>query len=108
MIWPHGQLVTDIDASPDFRVTALYISYRFFRNSMPNNDYDIIGDLFLLQNPVLPFTDREKDICDNDFRQIKLLDTSHHFYTELLGSLVITLCLICTMFTPELIKKTGF
>lgn len=95
VIWPHGQLVSDIETSSDFVVTALYISYQFFRNHMPNNNYDIIGNLSLLQNPVLSLTEKEKNICHNDFIQIKLRlpDTSHHFYAELLGSLVITVML---------------
>jgi len=91
VIWTHGQLVSDIDASSDFRLTVLYISYRILRNNTPNNDYDIIGNLSLLQNPVLSLTAKEKEICLNDLQQIKfrLQDTSHRFYSELLGSLLI-------------------
>lgn len=95
IIWTHGKLVSDIVVSDDFRANVLYISYRFSRKNIPNNDYDIIGNLSLLNNPVLPLTEKEKVICDYDLKQIKwrMEDKSHHFYHELLGCLVIAFVL---------------
>jgi AraC family transcriptional activator of pobA len=91
VIWTHGKLVSEISVSDDFNVIVLYISYQFVRKNYPNNDYDIIGNLALLQNPVLTLTDKEREICDNNLRQIayRLPDTTHTFYHELLGCLVV-------------------
>lgn len=90
VIWTHGKLVSNIIVSDDFRATVLYMSYRFWRMNIPNNDYDIIGSLSLINNPVMPLTEKEKKICDNDLEQIRwrMENTSHRFYNELLGSLV--------------------
>jgi AraC-like DNA-binding protein len=92
VIWTHGKLVSDITVSEDLNVTVLYVSYQFVRKNAPNNDYDIIGNLSLPQNPVLSLTENEMEICSNDLKQIKkrLNDTSHRFYSELMGCLVVT------------------
>ena len=91
VIWTHGKLVSEIAISEDFDVTVLYVSYQFVRKNYPNNDYDIIGNLALLQNPVLTLTSKEREICDNNLMQIayRLPDTTHTFYHELLGCLVV-------------------
>ena len=91
VIWTHGKLVSEIAISEDFEVTVLYVSYQFVRKNYPNNDYDIIGNLALLQNPVLTLTTKEREICDNNLMQIayRLPDTTHTFYHELLGCLVV-------------------
>ncbi len=95
VIWTHGKLVSDIVVSDDFRATVLYISYRFSRKNIPNNNYDIIGNLSLINNPVMPLNEKEKVICDNDMKQIqwRMEDRSHHFYYELLSCLVTALIL---------------
>ncbi|WP_316794969.1 helix-turn-helix domain-containing protein [Pedobacter agri] len=61
------------------------------QKNSPYNDYDIIGNLALLQNPVLTLTAEEKVICENDLKQIaiRLPDISHTFYQELMGCLVV-------------------
>lgn len=91
IIWPAGHLISDIEVSDDFRVTVLYVSFRFARNHMPDSDYDIIGSLSLLENPILPLTDKEKEICRKDMEIIRwrLEDRSNYFYAELMGHLVI-------------------
>lgn len=89
-IWTHGKLVSGISPSKDLEIIVLYVSYRFVRKNYPNNDYDIIGNLSLLQNPVLKVTEKEKAICENDLDQIaiRIEDSTHAFYNELLGCLV--------------------
>lgn len=91
VIWTHGKLVSEISVTDDFVVTVLYVSYQFVRKNYPSNDYDIIGNLSLLQNPVLTLTHEERALCDNDLKQIanRLPDTAHAFYHELLGCLVV-------------------
>ncbi|WP_082120608.1 AraC family transcriptional regulator [Pedobacter sp. BMA] len=91
VIWTHGKLVSEISISDDFDVTVLYVSYQFVRKNSPYNDYDIIGNLALLQNPVLTLTAEERAICDNDLKQIayRLPEITHTFYHELMGCLVV-------------------
>ena len=91
VIWTYGKLVTDLTVSEDFRVTVLYVSNQFARKNTPNNDYDIIGNLSLLQNPVLQLTPEEVALCKNDLKQIesRMQHPEHAFYYELLGSLVV-------------------
>lgn len=92
IIWTQGKLVSDIKVSEDFCVTVLYVSNRFARKYSPNNNYDIIGNLSLLQNPVLHLTEKEKAICKNDLKLIRerMEEQSHRFRHELLGCLVVT------------------
>lgn len=110
VIWTHGKLVSDIFVSDDFDVTVLYVSYQFVRKNAPNNDYDIIGNLSLLQNPVLTLTDRERAICDSDIKQIewRLTDTTHSFYHEILGCLVVAFFLISIIFINASIATIQF
>ena len=91
VIWTHGKLVTDLTVSENFKVTVLYVSIQFARKNMPNNDYDIIGNLSLLQNPALQLTPEEIALCENDLKQIesRMQHPEHAFYYELLGSLVV-------------------
>lgn len=91
VILTSNSLVSEIVASDDLEVIVLYVSYRFAFNYMPNNDYDVIGALSLLDNPVLPLTPQEQEICEADMKMIRwrLADRSHHFYSELMGYLVV-------------------
>lgn len=91
VILTSNSLVSDINYSDDLQVIVLYVSYRFARNYMPNNDYDVIGSLSLLNNPVLPLTTKEQEICKADMEMIRwrLEHKMHHFYSELMGYLVV-------------------
>lgn len=47
---------------------------------MPKNDYDVIGKLTLLRNPVLPLTEHEREVFMEDVNLIKrrYTGTDHH------------------------------
>lgn len=91
VILTSNSLVSDIVTSADLEVIVLCVSYRFAFNYMPNNNYDVIGALSLLDNPVLPLTQKEQTICEADMKMVRwrLEDKSHHFYSELMGYLVV-------------------
>jgi AraC family transcriptional activator of pobA len=107
VIWTHGKLVSEISVSDDFDVTVLYVSYKFVRKNSPHNDYGIIGNLALLQNPVLTLTSEEKAICDNDLKQIalRLPEITHTFYHELMGCLVVAFFLDLYNIHKRIYKK---
>jgi len=90
VIFPYGKLASDFIPSSDFKVTVLYVSNRFVRKNAPHNNYDVVGTLSMLQNPIMVLNDSEKIICDGHLQNIKarLLDTSHAFYEDLMGCLV--------------------
>ena len=91
----HGELVTDMSVSDDFRVTVLYLLGEYALKNMPKNDYDVIGKLTLLRNPVLPLTEREQEIFMEDVRLIsrRLTEIGHRFHNDLMGCLVEAFCL---------------
>lgn len=51
IIFVHNELITDIQATDDFRATVIHISYPFIFKSIPRNNYDVTGKLTLLQKP---------------------------------------------------------
>lgn len=111
----HGELVTDMSVSDDFRVTVLYLLGEYALKNMPKNDYDVIGKLTLLRNPVLPLTEHEREVFMEDVNLIKrrYTGTDHHFHDELVGCLTMAFCLDIYDFhariyeNPQISKQGG-
>lgn len=95
IIFTHSELVSDISMDQDFRACVLYIANHFLMNNLPKNDYDVVGKLTLLRNPVMKLTGKECGTFLDDARHIRqrLADTEHHFHSELMGCLVETFVL---------------
>ena len=74
---------------------ALYLLNDYALKNMPRNDYDVIGKMTLLRNPVLPLTEREQEIFMEDVRLIsrRLTEIGHRFHNDLMGCLVEAFCL---------------
>lgn len=87
IIFVHNELITDIQATDDFRATVVYISYPFLYKNIPRNDYDVNGKLTLLQNPVMPLNEAGQRTFLEDVSLIgkRLECDTHHFYSELIG-----------------------
>ena len=81
VIFTHNELISKIEISDDFQVTVLYISNSFSFKNIPRNDYDVIGKLTLLRNPIMSLTEREQRI---------FMD---RFHDELIGCLAKTFVL---------------
>ena len=64
VIFTHNELISKIEISDDFQVTVLYISNSFSFKNIPRNDYDVIGKLTLLRNPIMSLTERETFVLD--------------------------------------------
>lgn len=95
IIFPHNELVSEITETKDFKATIVYISNHFLLNNMPKNEYDVIGKLTLLRNPIIPLTKAGQQIFMEDIETIRkrTVNTAHHFYNELMGCLVDTFVL---------------
>ena len=95
VIFTHSELVTALQTSADFRATVLYLLNDYALKNMPRNDYDVIGKMTLLRNPVLPLTEREQEIFMEDVRLIsrRLTEIGHRFHNDLMGCLVEAFCL---------------
>ena len=70
VIFTHNELISKIEISDDFQVTVLYISNSFSFKNIPRNDYDVIGKLTLLRNPIMSLTEREQRIFMEDIELI--------------------------------------
>lgn len=87
IIFVHNELITDIQVTSNFHATVVYITYAYLYKNFPKNNYDIIGTLTLLQNPIMPLSETEQKTFLTNVSSIKnKMDcTTHHFYNELLG-----------------------
>lgn len=90
IIFPHSELVSEMRASEDFRTTVLYLSNEFAMQNKPKNDYDVVGRLSLLRNPVLPLLPEEQKIFMEDVEHIRQRESNagHRFYNDLMGCLI--------------------
>ena len=85
--------VRDFICSEDFRCETLLISWHFLRTNLPESDYNIIGTMAMLQNPILPMTERDMERCRMNFAEIRrrLDQPYHNFYDQVLRRTVETM-----------------
>ena len=85
--------VKDFICSDDFRCEALLISWHFLRANLPESDYNIIGTMAMLQNPILPMTKKDMEQCRMNFTEIRrrLDQPYHNFYGQVLRRAVETM-----------------
>ena len=85
--------VTDFLCSDDFRCEALLISWRFLNANVPQSDYNIIGTLSMLQNPVLPMRQSDMERCRHNFEIIRqrLGQPWHTFHAQVMRRAVETM-----------------
>lgn len=86
MIVRKGKLVEGIRPSDDFEVKVLYVTSSFIDLCTPQTNYGTKGQLSLFMNPVMSLDERQRFVCERDFRWIeyRLTQTDHAFYRELL------------------------
>lgn len=87
------RLVKFEDMSDDFRCEYLAAPDKFLHNLLPSNNYSIQGCVSLFSNPIIEVTEENRDKFINDLNNIRqrIDDTDHHFYTEMIGSLLQTM-----------------
>lgn len=67
----RGDLVSIVETSPDFCVDVIYVTQEFIELSTPQSNYGMRGQLALFQNPVIPLTPPQQEVCRHNFEAVK-------------------------------------
>ena len=108
VIFTHNELISKIEISDDFQVTVLYISNSFSFKNIPRNDYDVIGKLTLLRNPIMSLTEREQRIFMEDIEFINLLKAGDYRNHREVSYYASRLCITPKYLTEVCKKASGF
>ena len=86
MIVRKGKLIEKIMPDADFRVITIYVSSKFIELCTPQSNYGMKGRMALFLNPIMHLTPAMYEQCLKDFEnvRIRLTQTSHHFYREMM------------------------
>ncbi len=86
MIVRRGKLVEKIKPEKDFRVVIVYVSSKLIELSTPQSNYGMKGQLALFLNPIMNLTATQFEQCKRNFDdlQIRMLQTEHKFYNDLM------------------------
>ena len=89
----HPRLVTEVRFNEDFRCECIAASQKLLHNLLPANNYAIQGRVSLFDNPIIKVSDLDASRFRADVANIKnrVDNTDHHFYQELMGSLLQTM-----------------
>ena len=93
LVLSRPDLVSDITCGEDLEVEFVAAPARFLYSLMPANHYGIGGGISLFNNPLMPLSEKDAAKLQNDIRQIRMRmgETDHRFYMELMGSLAQTM-----------------
>ena len=80
------KMLEKIEPSDDFRCKIIYATPGFINLCTPQSNYGIIGSLALFLNPVMHLTPEQQIVCRRDFDllELRIKDTEHRFYREVL------------------------
>lgn len=82
-------MASDFSISSDFEGYIMWLALDFFKMASIRSNYDVVGKLSLMQNPIMKLADRDYAICLEELSTIcKRLNEPHLFRNELLGSLL--------------------
>ena len=86
MIVRKGKLIEKVHPAEDFRVEVIYIAAKFIELSTPQSNYGTRGQLALFLNPIMNLTPEQFAQCQRNFDnlRLRLRQTSHHFYRDML------------------------
>lgn len=94
----RGDLVKIVETSMDFSVDVIYVTQEFIELSTPQSNYGMRGQFALFNNPVIPLTPQQQEVCKLNFEAVKrrLSQMSHLFRHEALINAV--QCMIIDFF----------
>lgn len=80
------KMIEKMQPSDDFRVKIIYAKPGFIEMSTPRSNYGMKGALALFLNPVMHLTPEQQIVCRRDFEvlELRIKDTEHRFYREML------------------------
>lgn len=84
-----------ISTSPDFRIKCLFISNKYLTTNTPDTNYQTLGTLAIMDDPILRMSQSEFDLCLNVCESIRNRISQHYhlFYQGVLRRCVETLML---------------
>lgn len=93
LVLTRPDLADSIVCGDNLKVIFVASPARLLYAMLPANHYGIGGSISLFSNPVIPLSEADAARLHNDLEQIRLRmnDTGHHFYDELMGSLAQTM-----------------
>ncbi len=83
-------LASEFIFSPDFAGMFLWLSREMVSAAAIRSNYDVIGRMSLMRNPVMQLTMAEYDRCLSDLLRLeqRVADTAHRFRDEMLSHLL--------------------
>lgn len=89
--FPENVTITSV--SPDLRIEAIAAPGEFLNGLLPANHYGIGGGISLFDDPLIHLSEAQLTALSRDFDNIlmRLGDTGHRFYRELIGSLFVSM-----------------
>lgn len=90
VILPNGMLVSEVSQSVDCHLIVMSFEESFVGQTTFRNDYGIIGQLSLMQNPVMRLTQEDFRKCREDMLRLRERsnDRGHLFREEMLATLL--------------------
>lgn len=90
VIITESALASDFVVADDFSGLVLWLRHDFVSAAAIRNNYDIVGRLSLMRNPIMKLTPREYSRCLSDLIRLRerIADTSPIFRDELLAHLL--------------------
>lgn len=91
-------LITDVCQSDDCLIDSIYVTPEFITLSTPQNNYGTRGSLSLFNNPIMPLTKAQQQVCALNFDYIKrrLALTTHQFHRNAMINAI--QCMIIDLF----------
>lgn len=90
-ILPNADFLESFSEGEGFRAIIMALSDLYVTSLAIKSDYGVIGQMSLLQNPVMRLSDEDFAICMEDMRllQSRLQLSGHLFHDEMVGNLLL-------------------
>lgn len=87
------QLASDIQQSDDFTCEYIVAPSKLLHGLLPANNFSIQGCVLLYDDPIIHVSeeDAENFLCDLRNIRRRISQQEHHFYDEMMGSLLLTM-----------------
>ena len=108
MIVRRGNLVEKVMPEKNFRITMVYISSKLIELSTPQSNYGMKGQLALFLNPIMHLNPTQFEQCKRNFDnlQIRMMQTEHKFYHDMIQNKVQSLIIDFFDFHATLYKES--
>lgn len=93
LVISHPEDVVIKTVSADLNVVVVAAPAKYLYSLLPSVNYGVSGRISLYDNPVIPLSKEHAQQLFKDFDNLieRIPDTSHTFYSEIIGSLAVTM-----------------